>query len=110
MKSSTFYFLILLLSSLLLTSCQSSQKWEYRVLPVLSESYARIGVDALKATTVSPTESELNQLGANGWELVTSYLEVETAHPNFGNESYVTGIQPNIRPQRAVLIFKRLLK
>jgi hypothetical protein len=42
--------------------------------------------------------------------LATSYLEMETSHPNFGNDTYVTGLQANIRPQRAILIFKRVIK
>lgn len=90
--------------------CQSNQKWEYKLLTVSSQVYSRTGTDALKSTTATPSESELNKLGSEGWELVASYLEMETAHPNFGNESYVTGLQPNIRPQRAVLIFKRISK
>lgn len=93
-----------------IVGCQSNQKWEYKVLSVSSERYSRTGTDAGKSTTASPSESELNKLGLEGWELVASYLEMETAHPNFGNESYVTGLQPNIRPQRSVLIFKRLSK
>jgi len=40
-------------------------------------------------------------------ELVDSYLEMETVHPNFGDSRYVTGLQPNVRPQRLVLIFER---
>jgi hypothetical protein len=32
---------------------------------------------------------------------------METAHPNFGNSEYVTGLQPNIRPQRVVLVLRR---
>ena len=110
MKSSICYFSTLVIIAFFLSSCQSNPKWEYKVLPVSADSYARTGADASKPTTVNPTDSELNQLGANGWELTTSYLEVETAYPNFGSETYVTGIQPNVRPQRVVLIFKRLLK
>lgn len=101
---------IAFLSVLILLGCQSNEKWEYKVLSVSNEGYSLSAADAALPTTVSPTESELNKLGLDGWELVTSYLEIETAHPNFGDDKYVTGLQPNIRPQRAVLIFKRTLK
>jgi hypothetical protein len=63
-----------------------------------------------KATRVNPTEIALNKLGSEGWLLVISYLELETAYPNFEDYKYVTGLQPNIRPQRAILLFKRYLK
>jgi hypothetical protein len=107
----TILQLIVLSSAfVLLGGCQSNQKWEYKILTAPSERYSRTGTDAFKPTTASPSESDLNKLGSEGWELVASYLEMETAHPNFGSESYVTGLQPNIRPQRAVLIFKRISK
>jgi hypothetical protein len=102
--------IIMLFSILILSGCQTNERWEYKVLSVSSEGLDRTSSDAFKTTYVSPTESELNKLGAEGWELVTSYLELETAYPNFGSESYVTGLQPNIRPQRAILLFKRHLK
>ncbi len=54
-------------------------------------------------------EEMLNKLGSEGWELSSSYLEMETAWVNFGKNEYVTGLQPNIRPQRVVLVFKRKL-
>lgn len=100
----------MLFSIMVLSGCQANQKWEYKVLTVVNEGYELQGAEAYNSTTVSPTESELNKLGLEGWELITSYLELETAHPNFGNESYVTGLQPNISPQRAILIFKRHFK
>ncbi|MFZ4400930.1 MAG: DUF4177 domain-containing protein [Bacteroidales bacterium] len=103
-------FIIVLFGILLLFGCQTNEKWEYKVLTVSNDGFDRTGSTAMNATKISPTESEFNKLGIEGWELVTSYLELETAYPNFGNDSYVTGLQPNIRPQRAIFIFKRHLK
>ncbi|MFK7604163.1 hypothetical protein ACI3L1_18360 [Deinococcus sp. SM5_A1] len=54
-------------------------------------------------------DAQLAALGLQGWELVSTITELETTHPNFGNSQYVTGLQPNIRADRAVLVFKRLL-
>ena len=87
-----------------LLGCQNNNKWEYKVLSFLPGD---ISAD-VDGTTTSPNEDDLNKLGAEGWELAGTYLEMETVWPNFGEKSYVTGIQPNVRPQRAVLIFKRV--
>lgn len=82
-------------------------EWEYMVLPVMAEGHERKGTDAVRFASVTPSKEELNKLGKDGWELVSSYLEMETAWPNFGNDNYVVGLQPNVRPQRVVLVFKR---
>jgi hypothetical protein len=82
-------------------------RYEYKVIDVSSEGQDRTGEAAMKYTSVTPKQEELSKLGAEGWEVVASYLEMETAFPNFGNAGYVTGLQPNIRPQRAVLILRR---
>ncbi|QXE91002.1 DUF4177 domain-containing protein [Geomonas subterranea] len=83
-----------------------SNSWEYKVVK-LNGSMERTGADAFKVTTIVPSEENINKYGRDGWELVSSHLEYETAYPNFGNTDYVTGIQPNVRPQSLVLIFKR---
>lgn len=85
---------------------EAPKQWEYKVI-TLESNTARTGADALKATGVTPSEDTLDTLGQEGWELVSSYLELETAYPNFGNEKYVTGLQPNVRPQRVVLLLKK---
>ncbi|MEN9271477.1 MAG: hypothetical protein Q6L49_12025, partial [Thermostichales cyanobacterium HHBFW_bins_127] len=63
--------------------------------------------DAFKFATINVDPKQLAEMGAAGWELAGTFLEMETAFPNFGNAEYVTGLQPNVRPQRLVLIFKR---
>lgn len=86
----------------------ANQKWEYKTLVFTpTENNERVGEGSEAYNTILPSEADMDQLGSEGWELVTSYLEMETAYPNFGNEEYVTGIQPNVRPQSVVLIFKR---
>lgn len=91
----------------LAAACADKPTWEYKVVSFMGEGHDRTGKEAGKFASVTPSEDELNALGTEGWELVGSYLEVETAWVNFGNDSYVTGLQPNVRPQRAVLVFKR---
>ena len=81
--------------------------WEYKVVSVPSADGERTGTGALRPASIDLVENQLNDLGHEGWELVATFLEMETAFPNFGRDDYVTGLQPNVRPQRAVLIFKR---
>ena len=82
-------------------------KFEYKLISFLAESNERTGSGALKYASVNVDQAQLQSLGGEGWELVDSFLEMETAFPNFGSSEYVTGLQPNVRPQRAVLLFKR---
>ena len=63
--------------------------------------------DAKDATSVFIDHSELDSLGRDGWELVSTYLEMETAFYNFGKSDLHTGIKENVRPQAVVAIFKR---
>lgn len=84
--------------------------WEYEVVTIAGEGYDRVGgLEAFYVDFLEPSVETLNEMGNEGWELSTCYLELETAFPNFGDEDYVTGIRDNIRPQRLVLIFKRRL-
>lgn len=86
-------------------------RWEYRTVTIHADvSNRREGDGAGAFGSVTPGDEALNVLGADGWELVTSYLEMETAWVNFGNSRYVTGLQPNVRPQRAVLLFRRVVR
>lgn len=85
-------------------------KYEYKVKNFLTESNDRTGEGAIKYSTVQIDEAELASMGRDGWELVGTLLEMETAYPNFGKSEYVTGLQPNVRPQGAVLFFKRKIR
>jgi hypothetical protein len=108
------YAVILLLALLLILTFWNSLKaeavtprFEYKVLEFMTESNERTGTGALKYSSIIVSQDQLAALGNEGWELVSNFVENETAFPNFGDSQYVTGIQPNIRPQRAVLLFKR---
>jgi hypothetical protein len=82
-------------------------KYEYKVLRLFAGSKDRTGAEALSFTSIQIPDADLATIGAEGWELVGTLLEMETAFPNFGKEEYVTGMQPNVRPQSAILLFKR---
>ena len=80
-------------------------------IQAVDKSYSK-GADFFKRTisssTVLPSDSSLNKFGIDGWEIATSYLEMETVFPNLlASGDGVNGLQPNIRPQRLVVIFKR---
>ena len=92
---------------LLWLTLKPQPKYDYKVVTYMTEGNSRDGDGALKFSSVQINEGELSSMGAEGWELVGSYLEMETAFPNFGKSEYVTGLQPNVRPQKAVLIFRR---
>lgn len=82
-------------------------KYDYKVVRLMAESNDRTGTGALHFSSIQISDKDLASIGAEGWELVGTFLEMETAFANFGKEEYVTGLQPNVRPQSAVLLFKR---
>ena len=82
-------------------------RWEYQTLEFTGTGMSRTGSGALGASTILVESSKLREMGAQGWELVGTLLEMETAFPNFGKDEYTTGLRENVRPQKAVLIFKR---
>lgn len=45
----------------------------------------------MKFSSITPDEKAVSALGDAGWEVVGTYLEMETAYPNFGKAEYVTG-------------------
>ena len=84
--------------------------WEYYVVSISPETAHDRGLTiegGMAQNQINVSDVQLNALGLQGWELAGSYLEMETAFPNFGNSDYVTGLRDNIRPQRLVLILKR---
>lgn len=104
--------IILILTTLIISisSFIFPNRWEYQTVEFPSTGISRTGSFALSASTIQIDSSRLKDMGEQGWELVDSFVEVETAFPNFGKEEYVTGLRENIRPQKAVLIFKRRAK
>lgn len=105
--SAKFNLLLTLISILIISGCSNQKKyWEYKIIYYAGD-YSRDGIDAFRNQHITPSEEGLNKLGSNGWEIVASYLEMETAFPNFGKDEYHTGIKENVRPQRLVVILKR---
>lgn len=99
---------VLIVWVLSIAACsREDSAWEYKVVTVGSEGHERLKVGAMNYSSITPSEADFNLLGKQGWELSSSYLEMETAWANFGKDEYVTGLQPNVRPQRVVFIFKR---
>ena len=114
MKRLILIFTAVISLTTFLTSCGGGQeekttKWEYKIVrangiidPDLNED-----IREFASKYVIIDDEKLNKLGDDGWELVDTYSELETVYPNWGNEKYVTGIQPNVRTMSVVLILKR---
>lgn len=84
----------------------NNKKWEYKVKRVGGMVTSDENSE-FRAKLVMADEDELNRMGEEGWELIDTYEETETTYPNWGNEKYVTGIQPNVRTMSVVFLFKR---
>ena len=102
----------LLLCAMLFSACAPTQKeqtkWEYKTLKVVGKENdnSYIGGQFLPLLFGDQTRT-LNELGQDGWELVSTYSEIETVHTNFGNSDYVTGIRENTRTCVVYFVFKR---
>ena len=79
--------------------------WEYRVVSNYSNNYYRDDVKSSPA--FKDPERMLNEMGKEGWELVSTYTEIATAFPNFGNSDSVLGICSNTRTIIVNFVFKR---
>ena len=101
-----FFLLISLFAALGISSCTKNQnelqKWEYKIISVWGEQ-----ISEFWAKDIPIPEEDLNKLGDEGWELIDVYTRIQTVHPNFGNDKYVTGLQPNTRTQGIFFVFKR---
>ena len=103
------YILVTFVVALGIASCskekEEQQKWEYKTLTVWGDSYSDFW-----GRNIDVPQIEMDTLGAHGWELVDVYTRIETVHPNFGNDKYVTGLQANTRTAAVCYVFKRPLK
>jgi hypothetical protein len=76
--------------------------WRYKTIAIP----AKYGSDT-STREIGSDMPELISLGSQGWEVAGIWLEQETVYPNFGKSDYVTGIQPNMRPSRLVILLKQ---
>lgn len=91
---------------MVMVSCgPKKQTWEYKVVKVAGQD-AEILAD-YGSLVYGDQTTMLNKMGKDGWELVSTYTEIATAFPNFGNSEYVTGIRENVRTNVVNFVFKR---
>lgn len=94
--------LLIVFLGIVISSCISN--WEYKVVTVKGIEKEPSKFDPIKFDV---TDENLNLFGKDGWELVDIYETIETVHPNFGNDQYVAGLQPNVRSAELHFVFKR---
>lgn len=87
-----------------LSSC--NEKWEYKIVSVkgVEESGTK---GKFQSNKFDVSDEALNLFGKDGWELVGVFDKTETVHPNYGNDQYVSGLQPNVRTAEINFVFKR---
>ena len=98
-------FLFVAIAVIALSSCTENTKWEYKVVKVAGQNAESLPDYA--PMVFNDQTPMLNKMGEDGWELVNSYTETNTVHPNFGNSEYVTGIRENTRTSVLNFVFKR---
>jgi hypothetical protein len=94
-----------LIGAIGLMSFSCTSKWEYKIVSVPGNEQDTMG--AFKPKVFDVSGGSLDSFGEEGWELVGIYEKTETVHPNYGNESYVSGLQPNVRTAEICFVFKR---
>lgn len=97
--------IFILFAAVTLNACSSKTQWEYKIVKVAGQE-AEVIPDFTPMVFNDQTKM-LNTMGQDGWELVNTYTEINSAHPNFGNSSYVSGIRMNTRTSVLNFIFKR---
>lgn len=96
---------ILLIAFVGLFFFSCTTKWEYKTISVKGEEQETMAKFQTNKFDVS--DESLNLFGKDGWELVGIYEKTETVHPNYGNDEYVSGLQPNVRTAEINFVFKR---
>lgn len=96
---------ILLASSFVVSIISCTSKWEYKTIIFKGTEQEELAKFTSKKIDIN--NSSLNSLGEEGWELTDVFEKIETVHPNFGNNEYVTGLQPNVRTSEISFVFKR---
>lgn len=95
--------LLFICIALFASSCGKKQ-WEYKTISINGQT----GIYGdMSNTTFNDQTATFNKLGKEGWELVGTYTEINTAFPNFGSSEYVTGIRTNTRTTVVNFVFKR---
>ena len=92
-----------LASAITIFSC--TKKWEYKIVKVKGAEQGALG--KFQSNNFDVSDTALNLFGKDGRELVSVFEKTETVHPNFGNNQYVSGIQPNVRTAEIDFVLKR---
>lgn len=110
--------LLFLFSFIFLVGCSQNNTWEYKIYKVtnsmdfldMKDEELKIEMQKISEPYFNIPVEELNKLGQEGWELVSSSTIIETKFPNFGNEDYHTGIKDNTKTKEIIFVFKRKMR
>lgn len=82
-----------------------TSRWEYKTVEiegVLDEPHG----DYFDRN-FSQNDAFLNNMGAEGWELVSCFPLIETVYPDMGNERLILHIKTNTRTKAIRYVFKK---
>ena len=82
--------------------CACTQKWQYQTVEVRGEEY-----NDYYQMYIPISDTLLNSMGEEGWELVSCYPIVETAYPDFGGSNLLIHIKSNSRTVAVRYVFRK---
>ena len=98
---------VLLLSMLLLTFAISgcTSQWQYKTIEVMGQESDAQGDYFRRDFPID--DSFMNQMGTEGWELVSCYPLTESVYADMGRENLIIHCKTNTRTVAIRYVFKR---
>lgn len=96
---------ILAFTIVAITFCACTTSWHYRTVEVEGVEDELYG-DYFERV-FPQSDSLLNRMGVEGWELVSCYPIVETVYPDLGREHIIIQIKTNTRTKSICYVFRK---
>ena len=85
--------------------CACTAQWQYKTVDVEGVEYESYG--NYFSRDFSNSDTLLNRMGAEGWELVSCYPITETVYPDLGEQNIILHIKTNTRTRAIRYVFKK---